>query len=805
MMPTGKLVNQYRILRRLGSGAHGTVYLAEDTKLIRPAVLKMVRPGAASSERARLDLLREARMASAIDHPNVCAIFEVNESGNEAYIAMQFLPGRTLDQIIDRGPLDLSLAASIGIQIADGLSEAHRLGILHRDLKPANVMVSETGRVKILDFGLARRDAPGMTANGGQTPEPTGTPSSPRLGTLAYMAPEQFVTLGSSEGTDVFALGVILYQTVCGVHPFFRPGAAQAQLARAIQFERPTPPSEIRPEVSAGFEGLILKAMDKQPAKRLKSAAALRDGLRTLVHSSDLEVEGLEDSQLPANSPLPKKRQGLFATIADKLSRAERIDIPPNSIAVLPFTDLDPGEGDAFFGVALADAIAVALTRLPNILVRPSGATLGSPVALDTTQAARKLGVSHILAGNYMHSKDAFSLNWQLIDAGSRSIRTGGSISIRSIDPVAIQSQICDEVYAALRGTSLTPNPESAVSPSLPGALSEEYLQARALLSNFELRSSDQGDLDEAARRLEAVLEAEESFAPAHSGLGVIHLKRAQTGYGNRSEVEQSAACFARALELHPRLLEAKLFRIFTFMALGEKDTARHEMGLLLENSGDDFSVRLVAGIVLRMDGLLDESLAQFNKALQLNPGAAPLVYYHRARIHLHQDRPELAMGQINAGLALEPSHPLLRVSLGYLYFTLGRHEKAIATLRPVYLENRNLRMVYPTLALCHLAAGQRREALAMITPETEAAADADGETAYRLATFHAADGNTVQALRWLRKAIYLGNENLPRFTHNPAWKRIGGDSDFGRTLSDLKLGHRLHSRGWRRLLARVG
>ncbi len=803
MKGTGKVVNQYRILRRLGSGAHGTVYLAEDTKLIRPVVLKTLRPGSTSSRKARRDLLREARMASAIDHPNVCAIYEVNDSGPDAYIAMQFLPGQTLDQIIDSGPLDLSLAASIGIQIADGLAEAHRLGILHRDLKPANVMVSETGRVKILDFGLARRGSPDLGVHG-QPPEPTGNPSSSRLGTLAYLAPEQFVTLGSSERTDVFALGVILYQMACGVHPFSRPGAAQAQLARAIQFDPPTPPRELRPELSAGFEGLILKAMDKQPAKRLKSAAALRDGLRTLVYATDLEVEGLEDGH-PLAAPPPNKRQGLFATIADKFSREERIDVPPNSIAVLPFTDLDPGDGDAFFGVALADAIGVQLTRLPNILVRPSGSTLAAPVARDATLAARKLGVSHILTGNYMHSNDVFSLNWQLVDGVSRSIHTGGSISVRSLDLVAIQSQICDEVYAALRGTSLTPDTDTTSSLSLPGALAEEYLQARALLSNFELRSSDQADLEEAARRLEAVLEVEDSFAPAHSGLGLIHLKRAQTGYGDRSEVERSAARFARALELHPRLLEAKLFRIFTFMALGEKDTARHQMGLLLENSRDEFAVRLVAGIVLRMEGLLDEALAQFNKALQLNPGAAPLVYYHRARIHLHKDRPELAMEQINAGLALEPSHPFLRVSLGYLYFSLGRLEKAIATLRPVYLENRNLRMVYPTLALCHLSAGQRAEALAMITAETQAAAEADGETAYRLATFHAADGDAVEGLRWLRKSIYLGNENLPRFTHNPAWTRLRGNKDLGKVLTELKPGHRLQAARWGRLLARLG
>src|SRR5579863_2844576 len=247
-----KTIEHYEIIRKLGAGGSGVVYLATDTLLQRPVVLKILRAGPMSAQQMRSTVLREARLASAIEHPNVCAIYEVGESGDEGYIVMQFVPGQSLDQLIAKGPATPQLLLSVGIQIADGLQAAHALGIFHRDLKPQNVMLTDGGLVKILDFGLARRLRP---------EEASFDPSKPALGknasvaatytarggTIRYMAPEQFVTGQSSVQSDVWPLGVILYELTSGRHPFARPDAEDFQAIRGIQFSDPEDLSEIVP------------------------------------------------------------------------------------------------------------------------------------------------------------------------------------------------------------------------------------------------------------------------------------------------------------------------------------------------------------------------------------------------------------------------------------------------------------------------------------------------------------------------------------------------------------------------------
>src|SRR5579862_8538732 len=232
-----RTIEHYELVRRLGAGGSGVVYLANDTLLMRPVVLKVLKRGALTLEQMRTTVLREARMASAIEHPNVCAIYEVGEEGEEAFIVMQYIPGQSLDKLIAKGPANLQLILSVGIQIADGLSAAHSLGIFHRDLKPANVMLTDGGLAKILDFGLARRLRPDQAefdpsgpASKRKVDSPQAVPGptyTARGGTIAYMAPEQFVTGQSSVQSDIFAFGLILYELATGRHPFHRPDAQE--------------------------------------------------------------------------------------------------------------------------------------------------------------------------------------------------------------------------------------------------------------------------------------------------------------------------------------------------------------------------------------------------------------------------------------------------------------------------------------------------------------------------------------------------------------------------------------------------
>src|ERR1700754_1715178 len=223
-----RVIEHYEVGRKLGAGGSGVVYLANDTLLMRPVVLKILKRGSLSIEQMRKTVLREARLASAIEHPNVCAIYDVGDSEDEAYIVMQYVPGDSLDKIIANGPASVQLGLSVGIQVADGLSAAHRLGIFHRDLKPGNVMLTDGGVVKILDFGLARRMSSAEAEFDPTKPrsESSGTDVrstyAPRGGTIAYMAPEQFVTGQTSVQSDIFAVGVTLYELLSGRHPFSR-------------------------------------------------------------------------------------------------------------------------------------------------------------------------------------------------------------------------------------------------------------------------------------------------------------------------------------------------------------------------------------------------------------------------------------------------------------------------------------------------------------------------------------------------------------------------------------------------------
>ncbi len=251
-----RLIEHYEVIRKLGAGGSGVVYLANDTLLMRPVVLKILKRGALTIEQMRSTVLREARLASAIEHPNVCAIYEVGESEDEAYIVMQYVPGESLDKIIANGPASVQLGLSVGIQIADGLSAAHRLGIFHRDLKPANVMLTDGGVVKILDFGLARRLSaaeaefdPAKPRGQDASKTQVRTTYTARGGTIAYMAPEQFVTGQTSVQSDIFAVGVTLYELLSGRHPFVRPEAEEFQIVRAIQFADPLPLTECCPQV----------------------------------------------------------------------------------------------------------------------------------------------------------------------------------------------------------------------------------------------------------------------------------------------------------------------------------------------------------------------------------------------------------------------------------------------------------------------------------------------------------------------------------------------------------------------------
>ena len=472
-----KTIEHYEILRRLGAGGSGVVYLANDTLLQRPVVLKILRAGLLSVEQMRSTVLREARLASAIEHPNVCGIYEVGESGDEGYIAMQYVPGQSLDQLIARGPASLQLLLSVGIQIADGLQAAHALGIFHRDLKPQNVMLTDGGLVKILDFGLARRLRPEDASFDPSKPVLARDASvaatyTARGGTIRYMAPEQFVTGQSSVQSDVWALGVILYELASGRHPFARPDDEDFQAIRSIQFQEPTDLSEIVPEISAELKSVIAACLEKNPGARYASAADVREALKTIMKALQIET-GIIPGEAAANLPTTgaeaeKRATGFLSMLAERFRESAGERAQQNSLVVLPFANLGATEVAPLYGFALADAIAARLARIPALVVRPSSTLMPLPIAqMDPLAVGQKLLVSFVLAGNFLRSQAGFDLNWQLLDVASQSVRSGGAIRVASLDLIAVQTEISNEVFAALHGLSGSDRIEFAQSDSV--------------------------------------------------------------------------------------------------------------------------------------------------------------------------------------------------------------------------------------------------------------------------------------------------------------------------------------------------
>jgi serine/threonine-protein kinase len=804
----GRTILHYRILKEIGKGGMGIVYKAEDTKLHRSVAVKALAAELIGDEKARSRFLREARAASAIDHPNICTVYEINEVDGLLFFVMQYIDGKTLKKYIGGRPLPLDQALEFSLQLADALAEAHRRNVLHRDIKSANIMVNERSQMKILDFGLAKlvrtkdsRDI-GEQATAADLTQ-VGTP----FGTASYMSPEQAKGEPADSRSDIFSLGVVIYEMLAGRLPF--RGKSSVDVMHSVIHDEPPPLGDTVPP---RLQQIILKALAKEPSARYQSADILLEDLRSLVRS-----HYSERGQVPADrtaslqaSRSPQKPKGLMNRISDWAQRtfggaqeepsssgSATPDITPSmwqsrdkkAIAILPFKNLSGNHENDFYGFSLADSVITELAQLRDLVVRPS-----SYIAqyqnrdVDPRLVGAQLGVDAVLIGGYLKSGDRFRVTPQLVDTKSGEIVWSDKIDVDARDIITVQDTISQQIVDGLRVKTTSREQEMMVkSPTENSDAYENYLKGRTVLYKFTTQTLDVTDLEAAVDLFDKAAKIDPNFALAFSGLGVAYLSYILKGIGGAEYYPKAREAFDRALAIDSNLVEPRVRMIYVDLIEGRTVEARKEMRRLLRLAPNEPSVHSVAAYVYRLSGQYDRALEQWDQYLKISPADVVFACHNRARIYIYQHNLAKAEAEVARGLVFEANHPLLRVYEAVVAFYKGDVDKATEELEKVLARNPDLHSYKVFLSLCYLRQGDADRAYESIDERVIASADADQDTAYRLASMYAIGNRPDDAIEWLERAVAMGNENYPWFASNPAWEGLADEPRFVAILADLK------------------
>jgi serine/threonine-protein kinase len=810
----GTVLGNYKILEKLGAGGQGTVYKAVDSKLGRTVVIKVL-PEELVAKSANLKRFeREARLASSLDHPNICTIFDLNVIDDVHFIAMQYIPGRNVRQLVNGKPLQLESALSIAIQVADALAVAHAQGIIHRDIKAGNVMVNEKGQAKVLDFGLAKLlDDDAARSSGIHHTEITevGIP----YGTATYAAPEQARGDRVDSRADIFSTGVLLYEMLTGTWPF--RGKTAVDVRHAVLHEEPPPINEARPDpIPPRLQQIIDRALKKNPRDRYQQIAQFRDDLRAVVRDTALTGGVIvDDSGLPvaprhlnAEGPISRAFRwlGIAAggdTSAGSSGRMRSISQPRDahetpttfgdrerkSVAIMPFKNLGNDPETAFYEFSLADAVITELARVRSLVVRPSSVIVKyQGKQFDPGDVGRELDVDAILTAGFLRAKDHLRVTVQLLDVRTSEILWSDRIDADASDIIAVQDSIVQHIVDGLR-VELSPDEkvELAKGSTTDAAASEEYLRGRNCMGRFIYHTIDRADLDSAITHFERAIELDPNFALAHSALGSCYVNRVLKAAGEAKDHEKAESAFNKALALDPKLFEARMHMIFIYLSRGQKKKAREEVMVLREEYPNDVGVHFVRGVVARLDGEYERALRSYDRMVRLNPAERVVVSYNRARIFMYQQRYEEALAELDQGAEMEPDHPLIQTFRARVLYYRGEVDAATRILERVLERHPKMDGIRPILATCLSAQGKHEQANKQLTEKVKVAAAADHDIAYWLASAYLLQGRQVLALEWLEKAINLGNENYLWFESDPNWSDLHGDPRFKELMQGIK------------------